>query len=91
MIKQHFTCFHSREHKQFFFSTSHIQLHDHDETFVPVSFSLPMGIAPRPAFPDGVIRTLADYVQVFADDEIQIPNPNPAFAIPNEMQAMVIK
>lgn len=36
--------------------------------FVPTSFSLPMRVAPRPGFKDGMVYSIRDFLDVFAKD-----------------------
>lgn len=36
--------------------------------FVPTSFSLPMQIAPRPGYEDGMVYSIKDFLDVFAKD-----------------------
>jgi len=80
-----YTIFSSSELHQFFFSTDHIQRYRSpiggqiDESFVPCSGSLPIYVVPRPSLPNGLVDTLDKYIQIFHDDEIEIPNPDPNY------------
>jgi hypothetical protein len=72
--------------KQFFFSTSHMQGYEEGDVqfneprnWVPVSSSLPTWITPRPGFPDGMVRTVEEYISVFHSTETEVENPDPSY------------
>lgn len=80
----YYTVLCSSERKEFFFSTNHIQrfrstLQSALDSFVPVTFSLPISVAPRPSLPSGVVSNLEEYIKIFHDDEKEIANPDPEF------------
>lgn len=75
-----FTVFSSRKDGTYFFSTSHCQpLGDGHADFVPSTGGLPMSAVPRAAIPEGVIRTIEEYIAVFHSDKKEIRNPDPSF------------
>jgi hypothetical protein len=65
--------------QEYFFANSH---HDYNlgDDWVPVSFSLPMSVSPRPSLPDGLVDTLEKYIMIFHYDEKEIPHPRPDLA-----------
>lgn len=78
-----YTIYSSRERKEFFFSTSHLQRFDSpikiDDSFVPISGRIPTTVIPRPSLPDGYIDTMEKYIMIFHGDEKEIPNPDSKF------------
>lgn len=69
---------HGPNEGKYFFSRDHCQMVG-DENWVPVSFTLPQTVVPRPGLEDGVVDTLSKYVFIFHRGEVEIPNPDPAY------------
>lgn len=75
-----FTVFCNRKDGTYFFSTSHMQpLGDDHAGFTPSTGGLPLSVVPRASIPDGVIRTVDEYLALFHGDKKEIRNPNPSF------------
>jgi len=75
-----FTVFSNLRDGTYFFSTSHHQpIEDGHAGFVPSTGGLPMSVVPRESVPDGVVRTIDEYIAVFHGDKTEIANPEHAF------------
>ena len=74
------TIFSSLETGEYFFSSDHCQKlpsnFDNYESFVPVSYTIPQEVAPRPGLEHGAIKTVGDLIFVYHRFEREIKNPN---------------
>lgn len=79
---------HGKEEGKYFFSSDHQQgWYDGEEemkawmqeSWVAVSFSLPMSVVGRPGLEDGIVNTIEQYIFVFHRGETEIPNPDPSY------------
>jgi len=71
------TAFENPDTKQFFLSKSHIQDHGLGDKFIPVTYTLPMRVAPSATCPDGVIKDFETLSAVFLSEYEEIENPDP--------------
>ena len=69
----------SYDARRYFFSTDHYQKHGLDDTYVPVTYTLPIHVLPRPSLPTGIITNVDELKLVFYDEMVEIPNPNPDY------------
>jgi len=69
----HISIISNSDTNEFFVSNQHC---DYDlPGFVPVTYSLPMEVAPRETLPSGIVKTLEDVIGVFYSDMKKIENP----------------
>lgn len=77
----------NNDRKEYFFSLDHCQAIKAPATYpqgggwVPTTFYLPMNVLSRPSLPSGIVATREDLIAVFYFDGVEIPNPDPRFAI----------
>jgi hypothetical protein len=64
------------DRQEFFFTKNYTQDHGLGPDWVHCSTRIPMYVEPRPCVPDGWVRNVEDYINVFYDDHIQIENPD---------------
>jgi len=75
-MEKRYTIVSNRERAEFFFARFHSNYNLGDE-WVPVSFSLPMSVVPRPSLPTGIVKTIEQHNMIFFSDSKQIPHPKP--------------
>lgn len=74
--KQQIVVISNMDNNTFFFSTNHCQEHNLGDNYVPCTHSIPIFVEPRPTVPDGIVKSVADLINVFYDDMKQIDNPD---------------
>lgn len=75
-MDRHFTICSNLEAHQFFFCRYHSD-YNLGDAWVPISFTLPTWIVPRPGFEDGCVETVEEWIHIFKFDNVQIPHPRP--------------
>ena len=71
---------HNRKKKEYFFSTDHCQ-NNLEDSWVPITYRLPMFCKPRESLPDGWVKTTKQWKLIFANDEVEIPNPDTNYKV----------
>ncbi len=62
---------------KYFFSTDHCQKTRSD--FIPITYSVPHTVQPRPSLPNGIVKSKKDVIAVYYSAKKEIPNPDPDY------------